>query len=79
MVTAAGWPLTIMLTPRKDFLGYGTPDASQPYPGFGGFIRWGSHSYYAWCSARTNSRSVVPMPVLGRDGQSDGMGRVHAA
>jgi len=48
MVTAAGWPLTIMLTPRKDFLGYGTPDASQPYPGFGGFIRWGSHSYYAW-------------------------------
>lgn len=48
MVTPRGWPLTVMLTPKKDFLGYATPDGSHPYPGFGGFVRWGSNGYYAW-------------------------------
>lgn len=48
MLNPGAWPLTIMLTPRKDFLGYGTPNAAFPYPGFGGFVRWSDNGYYAW-------------------------------
>ena len=48
MMSAAAWPLTFYLTPRRSFQGYGTPSTSKPYPGFGGFVRWGSNGYYAW-------------------------------
>ncbi len=43
-----GTPLTLMLTPRREFLGYAAPDLSVPYPGLGGTIRTGSNGYYAW-------------------------------